>query len=322
MHKINNPAECGAPMRSLRQFDLNLLVLLEALLTECHVSRAAEKVFLSQSAMSHALNRLREQLDDPLLIRTEKGLQPTPRAQELLPEVRNALRRIERSLSPPQPFDPASSERAFVIACTDYFEAVVFPEMISHFQNIAPHISVEARMIDEDAFLSDLETGAVDLVVGMDINEPVPDHLVVANWISEPQISLLAEHNPDLPEQLTMEDYIQRPHIVFSDLAGSNANAIDHWLAGHGLKRHHIARTVNYMAAAKIVAQTRAVMTLPYQMGLLFSTLFPVALVKPPQGLPPVQMTQICHPLYAKEPGRVWLQEQVQYFGDRLLNQN
>lgn len=307
-------------MKSLRQFDLNLLVLLEALLTECHVSRAAEKVFLSQSAMSHALNRLRDQLDDPLLIRTENGLQPTPRALELLPEVRNALRQIERSLSPPQRFNPADSERAFVIACTDYFEAVFFPDMISHFQNIAPHISVEARMIDEDAFLSDLETGEVDLVVGMDINEAVPGHLMVENWISEQQICLLAENNPDLPEQLALDDYIQRPHIVFSDLAGSNANAIDHWLAERKLSRRHIARTVNYMAAAKIVARTQAVMTLPYQMGLLFSELFPVVLVEPPEGLPSVQMTQIYHPLYAKEPGRVWLQEQVQLFGDRLLN--
>ncbi|WP_417598930.1 LysR family transcriptional regulator [Oceanospirillum sp.] len=307
-------------MKSLRQFDLNLLVLLEALLTECHVSRAAERVFLSQSAMSHALNRLREQLDDPLLIRTENGLQPTPRAQELLPEVRNALRQIERTLAPPESFDPASSQRDFVIACTDYFEAAVFPQMMSYFQVIAPNITIEARMIIDDAFLSDLETGVVDLVIGMDICKPIPSHLEAQRWITEQQICLLADNNEPHLKQLSLEDYIQRPHIVFSDLVGSNANAIDHWLAEKELSRRAIARTVNYMAAAKIVAQSQAIMTLPYQMGLLFSEMLPVRLVQPPEGLPCVQMTQIYHPLYAKEPGRIWLQQQVQHFGDQLLS--
>ncbi|WP_028303337.1 LysR family transcriptional regulator [Oceanospirillum maris] len=306
-------------MNSLRQFDLNLLVLFEALITERHVSRAAEKVFLSQSAMSHALNRLREQLDDPLLIRTENGLQPTPRALEMLPEVRNALRQIERSLAPPNAFAPENSQRDFVIACTDYFEAAVFPQMMSYFQVIAPNITIEARMIIDDAFLSDLETGAVDLVVGMDICESIPSHLEAQSWITEQQICLLAKDNETHLKQLSLEDYIQRPHIVFSDLAGSNANAIDHWLAERKLSRRAIARTVNYMAAAKIVAQSQAIMTLPYQMGLLFSEMLPVRLVQPPEGLPSVQMTQIYHPLFAKEPGRIWLQQQVQHFGDQLL---
>ena len=307
-------------MKSLRQFDLNLLVLLEALLTECHVSRAAERMFLSQSAMSHALNRLREQLDDPLLVRTGKGLQPTPRAQALLPEIRAVLRRIERSLAPEKAFDAASSQRAFVIACTDYFEAVVFPQMMAHFQQIAPGISVEARMIDEDTFQSDMESGEVDLVVGMDSSEAVPDSLCVEPWISEAQICLLAEDNDPRLTRLELADYIQRPHVVFSDLAGSNSNAIDHWLEQHHLARRSIARTVNYMAAAKIVAQSPAIMTLPYQMGRLFQQMLPVRLAEPPAGLPAVQMTQIHHPLYAREPGRLWLRQQVKTFGDRLFS--
>lgn len=84
---------------NLRQFDLNLLLIFEALISECHVSRAADKVFLSQSAMSHALNRLREQLGDPILVRTEHGLQPTPRALAMVPKVRNALQLLQQSLS-------------------------------------------------------------------------------------------------------------------------------------------------------------------------------------------------------------------------------
>ena len=99
-------------MKPLRQFDLNLLIIFEALISECHVSRAAEKVFLSQSAMSHALNRLRQYLNDPLLVRTENGLQPTPRALEMLPEIRKALQLIERTLEPTELFVASTSQRS------------------------------------------------------------------------------------------------------------------------------------------------------------------------------------------------------------------
>ncbi|WP_297004194.1 LysR family transcriptional regulator, partial [Thalassolituus sp. UBA6592] len=92
---------------SLNHFDLNLLRVFEALVSEAHVTRAAEKLFLSQSATSHALNRLREQLGDPVLVRSGNGLQPTLRAAAMLPEVREILKRLEHTLTPPEAFDAA-----------------------------------------------------------------------------------------------------------------------------------------------------------------------------------------------------------------------
>ncbi len=305
-------------MKSLRQFDLNLLVLFEALVTECHVSRAAEKVFLSQSAMSHALNRLREQLDDPLLIRTEKGLQPTARALDMLPEVRAALRQIERSLAPPTLFDPATSDRLFTVGCTDYFEAVIFPELITHLHEVAPWITAEVEVISEDASQHGLEDRTVDLVVGMDAKESVPDHLIVEPWVTEKLVCLLGQkEHPDTPE-LSLEDYIQLPHVVFLDQTGSNASTIDHWLKERGLNRRHIARTMNYMAAAKIVAKTDAVTTLPYHMARLFSQLFPVNIVKPPENMPAIEMTMIHHPLFSNDPALIWLKQQIRFFGQQV----
>ncbi|WP_315979882.1 LysR family transcriptional regulator [Aliamphritea spongicola] len=132
-------------MQALRQFDLNLLIIFEALISECHVSRAAEKVFLSQSAMSHALNRLREYCDDPLLVRTANGLQATPRALEMLPEVRRALQLIDRTLAKPEPFDAERSNRVFTIACTDYFEAVIFPGLFAQLQQTAPESELTSK---------------------------------------------------------------------------------------------------------------------------------------------------------------------------------
>ena len=305
-------------MKSLRQFDLNLLVLFEALVTERHVSRAAEKVFLSQSAMSHALNRLREQLDDPLLIRTEKGLQPTARALDMLPEVRAALRQIERALAPPTQFDPTTSDRLFTVACTDYFEAVIVPELISHLRKVAPQITVEVEVITEDASQNDLENRSVDLVVGMDATDIVPHHLVVEPWVTEKLVCLLGQQEHPGTYQLSLEDYVKLPHVVFFDQTGDNASTIDHWLKERELSRHHIARTMNYMAAAKIVARTDAVATLPYHMARLFSQLFPVNIVTPPENMPAIEMTMIHHPLFSNDPALIWLKQQINLFGQQV----
>ena len=107
-------------------FDLNLLRVFEALVSESHVTRASERLFLSQSATSHALNRLREQLNDPILIRCGSGLQPTPRALSMLADVRDILRRVDNTLNQPTEFDPTTSERHFTLAVTDFLKLLCF----------------------------------------------------------------------------------------------------------------------------------------------------------------------------------------------------
>ncbi|WP_432473158.1 LysR family transcriptional regulator [Amphritea sp. HPY] len=302
-------------MKPLRQFDLNLLIILEALLSECHVSRAADKVFLSQSAMSHALNRLRQQLDDPLLVRTGNGLQPTPRAAAMLPEIRRALQLVERTLSPPESFIPENSKRCFKIACTDYFEAIVLPALVSHLQHTAPAISIEVEMITEASTRQQLESREIDLIVGIDRNLPVPDHLVQQHWITETQICVAGTANNKVGDSINLQQYTKLTHVVFSDLAGETSNAIDQWLANQQLQRKHSARTVNYMAAARIVASTDGIITLPLHMAKLFSEMLPVRLVSPPAGVPEVAMTTIHHPLFSNDPGLLWLLDQVNHFG-------
>jgi len=302
-------------MKPLRQFDLNLLIILEALLSECHVSRAAEKVFLSQSAMSHALNRLRQQLDDPLLVRTGNGLQPTPRAAAMLPEIRRALQLVERTISPPKTFIPEDSERCFKIACTDYFEAIVLPTLINHLQHAAPGISVEVEMITEASTRQLLESREIDLIVGIDSNLPVPSHLIQQHWVTEPQVCVAGTSNSNIGDYIDLQQYTQLTHVVFSDLAGETSSAIDQWLATMQRQRKHSARTVNYMAAARIVALTDGIITLPLHMAKLFSEMLPVRLVTPPEGVPKVAMTTIHHPLFSNDPALLWLLEQVNYFG-------
>ncbi|UTW04362.1 LysR family transcriptional regulator [Amphritea atlantica] len=294
-------------MKPLRQFDLNLLLLLEALLTECHVSRAAERMFLSQSAMSHALNRLRQQLDDPLLVRSGNGLKPTPRAIAMLPEIRQAIRMIEHSLSPPAPFDPSRSDRCFTIASTDFFEALTLPVLMQNLQTSAPGIRIQIEVIRKDGNLKQLENREIDLIAGLDTKQPVDPLLISRPWHSEPLACLIAQGNTQIEQQLSLATYCQLNHVVFSDLAGVPSDQIDQWLAEQQLQRTFIARTVNYMAGARIVAATDAIMTLPREMALLFAEMLPVRLISPPAGIPGIEMVTLHHPLYSNDPGLQWL---------------
>ncbi|BBB26729.1 LysR family transcriptional regulator [Amphritea japonica] len=298
-------------MKSLRQFDLNLLLLLEALLTECHVSRAAERMFLSQSAMSHALNRLRQQLDDPLLVRTGNGLKPTPRAEAILPDIRQAIGIIERSLKPLEPFDHADSRHCFTIACTDYFEAVTLPPLMQRLQQIAPGIRIEIEMISESGTTTRLETREIDLIVGLDSHQPVDPLLISRRWQQEPLACLAAIQNKQVKDAVSVIEYCQLKHVLFTDLAGVSSNQIDHWLESQQLKRRDIARTVNYMAGARIVAATDAIMTLPREMARLFTEMLPVRLIDPPKGVPQIEMITLHHPLYSNDPGLQWLLQQL-----------
>ena len=301
-------------MKPLRQFDLNLLIIFEALISECHVSKAAEKVFLSQSAMSHALNRLRQQLDDPLLIRTENGLQPTPRALEMLPDVREALQLINRTIAPTASFVAHNSDRTFSIACTDYFESVIFPDLLTYLQSIAPNITLEIEMISEHASAVRLENRQVDIVVGMDATQKIPAHLIVEHWRTEQFVCLVGKNNHLVKESLSVEQFLTLAHVVFSDLTGDTTSAIDNWLSSQHLSRRSIARATNYMAAARLVSKTPAIITLPSHMAELFCQMLPVRMVTPPSSIPSIAMTTVHHPLFSNDPALKWLKEQIHLF--------
>jgi len=307
---------------NLRQFDLNLLIIFEALLSERHVSRAADKVFLSQSAMSHALNRLREQLNDPILVRTESGLQPTPRALAMAPKVRNALQLLQQSLAPTDDFDATESNRTFTIACTDYFEAVIFPDLLNYLLEKAPNITVEIEMISEDTLSARLSNGEVDLVMGLDAQQSLPSHLISTPWLKESQVCLVARHHPEIRNSLTLRQFLKYQHVVFTDVnSGKNTNTqdtVDNWLTNKNSKREYMARTVNYMAAARIVEKSQAVMTLPLHMAQLFSQMLNLKIVTPPKGIPPLHMTMVHHPLYSEEPSVQWLAKHIQLFSQSL----
>lgn len=294
-------------MRSLRHLDLNLLLVFEALMRERHVTRAAEKLHLSQPALSHALKRLRESLDDPLLVRTENGMQPTPRALALLPVVQQALVLLREGLAPPAMFSPAASARHFTLATTDYFEEVMYPTFLSQVLAYAPGISFSIELITPEVLSEGLEQRQVDMVVGLDNQESLPSGVIQTPWMDEELVCLAANHNDRVGDVLEIEQFARELHVEIADISGLRPSNIENCLAQHGLTRRVISKNLNYIAAARVVALTEAIMTLPRQMAERFAIMLPVRVVEPPKELPILKMTLIQHGLYANAPANVWL---------------
>lgn len=147
---------------NIQTFDLNLLRVLDALLRERNVSRAAERLALSQPAVSNALNRLRELLDDPLLVRAGRAMQPTPRALALEAPIRAALRQIEQSLGDGEGFDPGRSRQRFTVAVTDYVELICMPALMRRLSERAPGISIAIQHLTPTLPAEALDKGELD----------------------------------------------------------------------------------------------------------------------------------------------------------------
>lgn len=305
-------------MRSLRHFDLNLLLVFEALMRERHVTRAAEKLHLSQPALSHALKRLRDALDDPLLVRTGNGLQPTPRALALLPVVQQALALLQAGLAPPEAFTPATSTRCFTLATTDYFEEVMYPTFLSQLLAYAPGISFSIELITPDVLNDALEQRQVDMVVGLDSQNGLPTGVIQTPWMEEALVCLAAADNNSVGEALSIEQFARQPHVELADISGLLPSSIENCLAQHKLSRRVISKNLNYIAAARVVALTDAIMTLPRQMAERFITMLPVRIVAPPKELPVLNMTLIQHGLYANDPALIWLTHELTAFAKRF----
>jgi DNA-binding transcriptional LysR family regulator len=295
--------------RLLRRLDLNLLVVFDALMRERNVSRAAQLCFLSQPAMSNALNRLREMLDDPMLIRTSKGMLPSPRAQELEGPIRSILNQLGNQLQPPEAFDPATNERRFCIALTSYGENLLLSEISQCFNRHAPNAHLEALRLGENFPLEDLERGDIDLVIGVGAYLPPMPQLESRPYLNE-RLVCLARKKRRRSKRLSLKQFLNHRHIYPSPLGIKN-NIVDSWLEQQGVERNIAISTHSYLVAARIAAESDLLLSLPYRIARQLSQLLPLDILEPPVDFPSFQLNLIWHPLYAQDPAINWLIETV-----------
>ena len=286
----------------LRRLDLNLLVTFEVLMTERSVTRAAERLNRTQSAVSHALARLREQVGDPLLIKMGGRMTPSPFAERLIDDVRPILRSIQRVLLPPQPFDAATSTRTFRIAVSDIAPSL-FPRLMSAASRAAPHVTIDWVTETPQTPLA-IADGQIDIAF-------------VASALKLPE-GVARQEAGDIPWATFMRAghparggwnaaaWARWPHVVVQ-IGNSLQSPVTAASVTLSDKRHIAARVLNFSAVAPLLARTDCVATLPAIVMHEALERFELCAVPPPFAVPSMPHRFVFSERLTNDPALRWL---------------
>ena len=289
----------------LRGVDLNLLLPLQALLEERNVTRAANRVNLSQSAMSRVLERLRGALADDLLLRDPRGYQLTPRGRGLQRELELLLPRLER-LWAGTSFSPAATTERVRLAMTDYAAAVVLPPLLAELGRLSPGLIVEVLPWHEHAG-EDLTAGTADLVFSP-LASPSTFHFEAL--FEERFVCLLGSGRPFKGKRVSLQEYLRRRHVSVETRPGQ-PNLVDRALAEAGRKRHVALHCPYFLSAVLAVESTDLLLTAPARLARRVVGAHRVSLKEAPSMLPTFQYVMVWHSRLEREPLHGWFREVV-----------
>ena len=282
--------------------DVRLLRLFELLYSTHSVTQSAQQLGLAQPTVSLWLGRLRRQLGDPLFVRTPAGMQPTPRADQLIVAAREALEALRRLSASPPVFDPASATRRFRICMTDASHITLLPRLLAHVRARAPSVRLEAARIDNQT-AGALQAGDADLAIGL-----VPwlesgfyqQTLFPQDWMC-----LVNARHPRVAKTLTLRGYRDEAHIGI--VAGTGAKLLDAALERHRVQRRVVLELPGFLGLAAIVSTTDLVATLPRHIGETLAATGALAVHACPLPIPPFTVKQHWHARYHHDPANRWL---------------
>lgn len=250
---------------NLRSVDLNLLVALNALLTELHVTRAANKVGLSQPAMSNALSRLRHIFGDDLLVRTATGMQATPRALELAEPVRQVLRQIERVLDSESVFDPATSSRSFTVRLSDLLALLLLPPLFKRLKKEAPGVEFDVVHMSPTRTVEAIEKDEVDMAVSMGLSHATS--IKSEALMKDRMACVMRKAHPLAAKPLSMEIFLDAKHLKVS-MSPTDLRFVDDVLARQGLARRVALNVPHWLLVPHVLEQSELISVMPRRLAL------------------------------------------------------
>ncbi len=293
----------------LSQVNLNLMVSLDALIAERSVTRAARRLGVSQSAMSHSLRQLRDLLDDALLVRGKGGMQPTPRALQLAVPLAHALASLRQTLRGEHSFDPRTSTRRFTLAMLDAIAMILLPGLMTRLRAAAPGVDLDIVPFEPRNYGLQLETGQVDAVVS--VGFPDVPGVRLRRGPSSDFVCLVREGHPCVGESLSLQTWAKLPHILVSPQGSGGPGMVDTALAAHGLERRVAVRIRYFLAAPMLVAESDLVLTTTRALAQRFTRNFPLRMLEAPVELPQIRVGAGWHERFQDDPANQWLRELV-----------
>jgi DNA-binding transcriptional LysR family regulator len=286
-----------------RPIDLNLLQTFHAVHATGSVSRAAERLGVSQPTVSHALRKLRAQHGDPLFVRTQGGMAPTVKAERLARAVAHALATLDLALRESASYDPARSDRTFRLHLTDIGETIFLPPLIRRLAEVAPHVRLEAFQLDDRDILPALETGRIDLALGYipalagaERQYLLSERYVIVMRAGHPQ----ARRRPTRAALSTLRYALVRSHP-----------ATGRTLAELGLADRVALALPHFMVLPRILADTDLAAVMPSRLAQAFQALGDYVVWRPDVGLPHFDVSVHWYRRFTTEPGNRWLRETV-----------
>lgn len=297
-------------MSSHRNLDLHSLECFDLLLRERSVSRAADRLGVSQSSASEILARLRDRLGDPLLVRTREGMVPTQRALDLLPQVRAAIDQLRGIVEPMAEFDASLSAARFRITATDYAQLLLMPTLTRQLQAQAPHCSVDLITVNLRMVEQALEAGEVDLAIAYYPDPPAG--LRRGPLFTDRYVCIARSGHPAVSQQLSAEGFAALPHISVSPSGLSYfANVVDSALEARGLVRHVVVTCPHFLLASHLVSQSDMVLALPCQAALALTEFFPLQMIEIPLPMKRVDVSMYWHERCHHSRSQQWLRDKV-----------
>ncbi|WP_066963435.1 LysR family transcriptional regulator [Microbulbifer sp. Q7] len=291
--------------RQLHQIDMNLFPVLEAIYSTRNLTRAAERLHITQPAVSNALARLRRALDDQLFVRTPSGMSPTPLTENIMPRVQQALSLLGSSVAEHHRFDPATAQKTLRVSMNDMAETLVLPHLLEHLQRAAPGISVESFYVPRDQLAKELAANSLDFALD------VP--LVSANQLSQQR--LVADRyqcmlRPDHPlageSSLTLEQYLALEHIHVSSRRRGPGLA-DIALNKLGRRRKIRLRVQHYRVAPLVVLKTDLALTVPVSLARQY----PARCFELPFQIPQMDWHLLWHRHQDDDAAHQWLRQHL-----------
>jgi DNA-binding transcriptional LysR family regulator len=295
--------------KNLNALDLNLVKILDALLSERSVSAAGRRVGLSQPAASHALRRLRDLLADPLLVPSQGGSVLTPRAEALREPVRRALAALEETFRAPVGFDPGTARRVFTIASTDFVGLIVMPKIWPLVAKHAPGIEIDVKTTSGASTFESLRNGTFDLALG--VLKVLPRDIAFEHLFEERFVLVVRHDHPLLDGELTLERLAGFPAVLVAPTGDSRRGYLDSLLAARGLQRRVAVTVPQFLLAPHLLADSELTLVLPRRVAEVGARPLGLAVRDLPEAVSSFNASMVWHRRLDSDPALVWLRDLV-----------
>ena len=306
MNSIPDDSPVNIDYTNLRELDLNLLIALDVLITEASVTKAAERLNMSQSTMSYSLKRLRTILNDDILIRTSREMEVTPYARQISDRIRQILVEIQSTLLEKETFNPATAKETFKIAAGDYVEATIGLTLIKQLTTQAPGIRIRISNLEKENVLDTLDDNRIDIVINPGL--PIKSWHVEENLYREEFVCVFRDDNS--VDEISLTDYLERPHILVS-LRDDFQGSYDKILENQQMSRRIVWSTTHFMAVPFLVANSNCVALIPNRMAQQCAKAMNLKLLPPPIEIEGFTISMVWHQRNRNNLAHQWLRQQI-----------